>query len=377
MKESNEIELIKKLKKTKIQTKEIIDFLKSNSVNFDLLDSNGYNCLHYAIRTENADIVSILLFPEANSLITLAADPNIATKDSKKDIYLHPLHYALIEVNDDNYCNKIIKMLIKAGGDVSSKDEFGCNIIHRVAEKGNHTIIDYCAQQEKIKDINEVSQYGSAIHMAIIGDKLEMVEYLLENFTINLLALDSHKNTPLLLAIVVNNSNIFKLIFDYIQEKSKLSIEEKKDIFNRVNDDGNSVLHELVYIKSTILLKLVLKLPEDFRTDVNIKNSQGHTYEDLQKNIVAMIAEKERLEKQKREFLRKEKEAIIQKKKNQEVLLKKAKQEEDVRKQKSQEFGMTLLKYRGFILAGVVFLFMGLLLFALTQATKKKASIVI
>ena len=57
--------------------------------------------------------------------------------------------------------------------------------------------------------------------------------------------------------------NIFKRIYDYLIKNNEINDEEKKKILNHQNNEGNTILHELAYCKSSILTNLVLKLPKD------------------------------------------------------------------------------------------------------------------
>ena len=110
--EGKEIDLIKKLKSQKLSSIDIAAFLKSNEVDVNKLDKNGYNILHYAIKTDSPEIVSLVLnsFEESKNK---PADPNIKTEDEAKNIFLPPMLFALIHTNDDTTNYKTIKLLLK------------------------------------------------------------------------------------------------------------------------------------------------------------------------------------------------------------------------------------------------------------------------
>ena len=110
--DSKEFELIKLLKNSKVTKSSVANFLLKNDINLDLTDNHGYNCLHYAIKSEKADIVQLLINSN-NEFNSKPANVNIATNDNTKQIFLSPLLLTLDSVNDSSICAKIIKMLCK------------------------------------------------------------------------------------------------------------------------------------------------------------------------------------------------------------------------------------------------------------------------
>lgn len=107
-----ETELIKRLKSQKLTINDIISYIKANEVDVNKLDKYGYNILHYAIKSDNSDIVNIILNPSDEYKIK-PADPNISTEDEAKNIFLPPMLLALLQTNDDSACYKSIKLLLK------------------------------------------------------------------------------------------------------------------------------------------------------------------------------------------------------------------------------------------------------------------------
>lgn len=373
-----ESELIKKLKKGKISEDEISTFLKNNSVDLNKLDKDGYNCLHYAIKTENADIVNLLLtintddaIQKDNVLLTTPANPNINTKDDKKEIYLSPLHFTNQEVNDPSNSSKIIKLLIKHGADVSHFDDNGCNILHRAAEKGNVDLVSYILDKHPDK-LNSTGKCGSILHMAVTSDHTELVEYLLENSEIDLSILDYVKNSALLLSVICKNFNCFKLILDFIKNHSTMTTEIKRKLINQKNDDGNTILHELAYSKSSVLLEYMNKLPDDLKINVDEKNNKGNTYKDIQNNIVKLIKDKEEEEKRRRESLRQEKQRLIEEKKKLEEEMQLEAEKQSKAEEESKKFQEKILKYRGVIFVSIIVIFMVVLFFIIQRSVNKK-----
>ena len=370
-----ENDFVKLLKKPKVKLQDIQSFLKNNILNLDENLNTGYNCLHFAIKTENPDIVS-LLFSDSETG-TLSANPNVETKDVKNETILSPLQYAIREVTDPSSLNKIIKLLIKNGADIYKKDEFERNIFHLAGDSGNVDLIGYILEKDA-NILNSVSKYGSVLHSAVSNDHTDVVEELLNQTEIDLKLVDYTKNSALLLSIVVKNFNCFKLIFDFIKDSKTLNDEEKKFLFNQKNEDGNTLLHELAYAKSERLINMILKLPSEISINPEEKNKNGHTYKNIQEDIVKMIKEKEEQDKKRREELREQKKRIIEEEKRIEAEFIAEREKEREEEERSRENREKILQHKGKIFAFILIVFMMVLFYGiqLTIKNKKKEKII-
>lgn len=76
-----EIEFCKLLKKKNLKEGDVTSYLRNNILDLDAILPSGYNCLHMAIKTEDANIVNILLQNNESETGTLLANPNICTND--------------------------------------------------------------------------------------------------------------------------------------------------------------------------------------------------------------------------------------------------------------------------------------------------------
>ena len=170
--------------------------------------------------------------------------------------------------------------------------------------------------------------------------------------------------------------NMFKTIFDYIVNNKEMTNEEKKKILNHQNNDGNTILHELAFCKSTIVTNMVLKLPKDFGVDPTIKNKEGYDYKEVSENIIEL--EKQKIEQQNKlkEERRRIKEEFRQKKYEEEkkIMNEKRKYEEKLRRQ--EEFGVKLIQNRGKIFTIVLVIFLGLMYLVIKNASIKKDRII-
>ena len=234
--------------------------------------------------------------------LTSPANPNIITKDDKKEIYLSPIHLCYQEVNDPINMTKIIKILVKNNADLKKEDEFGNNALLKAAEKGSSDLVDYILEKNP-EIINLKGKNGTLLHIVVSNDHNELLEHLLKTYfnpssdyesnkkSLDLGVLDSSENNALLSAILMNNYNCFKYILDFIinANEALMSKEEKIKIINQKNTDGNTIIHELALARCGNLLDYMFKINEEFRIDPETKNNQGYTYKDIQKNIDGKI----------------------------------------------------------------------------------------
>ncbi len=360
----------------KMSLGETTNFLKHNRVDLNILDPQGYNMLHYAIKTENYDLVNLFLNLDEENYITEKASPNVLTSNEKDGIYLSPILLALHISNDSTTCYKIIRSLIKAGGDLSKKDEEGCSLYLRAAEKGKIDILEYLMSTENLNfNLNETCSTGSALHFAIIGDQEETISSLLNN-KIDISLVDSGKNTALHLALQLKMNNAFKLIQDYLISCHELTDDQKKAIFNSQNEDGNTIVHELAFAKCHFMIELVKKFPSQYAVDLEITNNEGLTYKGVQENIIEITKKREANEKLLKEEIKRQKEKIAEEKRQEALREKEYLEQMRIEEEKRQKMGQFLIKYRGVIFGIFLIIFMIVLYLLVNNATKKKAKII-
>ncbi len=368
---------LKMLKAKKVNQADLINLLKTSNLDLNKLDSHGYNLLHYCIKQEQHEIINTILNLDDN-FQTLKADANIACCDSSNAVFLSPLLLAIVNCNDTQNSSKIIKYLIRAGADLNAKDEDESTLLLKACEKGRIDVLEYLeskksSSEDNSLNWNESSKSGGPLHMAIIGDQEDVVNYLLEK-KIDFAIKDQNQNTALHLALQHKNFNVFKLILDFIKNFGFLSSEEKKAIFSAVNDEDNTILHELSYAQSSILTDYIVKNNEVFGVDSEKKNKQNYTYVEVQKNIVQIKKDQELMDKKKREAIRLEKERIAQEIKQENENRKKMEEQMILEEEKQQEFRLKVLGYRNYIFVAVFVLFMVVLYFLLDSKIRNKKS---
>ena len=381
---------IKQLKKKNFKISEVKSFLKNHVLDLNEYDKNGYNALHYAIKAERADIVKIMLsIGTDEETISIKADPNKETKDKNNNIFTSPLLLSLLYTNEENNSMQIIRHLINAGANINYKDENGATLFLHSCEKGRTDVIN-CLINKIIKDkeegneneikdvktlINSYSKDGGGLHFAIIGQQDEVIELLLEN-DIDLNINNSQGDNALIFAIKEKQMNFFKRIYDYLLKNAEINDEEKKKILNHQNREGNTILHELAYCKSSILTNMVLKLPKEISIEPELKNKEGLNYEQVAKNVIESENNIKKQEQQLKEERRKLKEEIRQKKYDEEkrIMDEKRKYEEAMKRQ--EEFGEKLIENRGKIFCIILVIFLGLMYLLIKYASVKREKII-
>ena len=381
---------IKQLKKKNFKISEVKSFLKNHVLDLNEYDKNGYNALHYAIKAERADIVKIMLsIGTDEETISIKADPNKETKDKNNNIFTSPLLLSLLYTNEENNSMQIIRHLINAGANINYKDENGATLFLHSCEKGRTDVIN-CLINKIIKDkeegneneikdvktlINSYSKDGGGLHFAIIGQQDEVIELLLEN-DIDLNINNSQGDNALIFAIKEKQMNFFKRIYDYLLKNAEINDEEKKKILNHQNKEGNTILHELAYCKSSILTNMVLKLPKEISIEPELKNKEGFNYEQVAKNVIESENNIKKQEQQLKEERRKLKEEIRQKKYDEEkrIMDEKRKYEEAMKRQ--EEFGEKLIENRGKIFCIILVIFLGLMYLLIKYASVKREKII-
>ena len=280
----------------------------------------------------------------------------------------------------------MIRYLFNAGGKINYRDEEGTTLFLHSCEKGRADIITFLFNKIQKEDnennkislkelVNERSKNGGGLHFAIIGQQDDVIELLLEN-NIDLNITNSQGDNALEYALKEKQMNIFKTILDYVINNTVMSNEEKKKILNHQNNDGNTILHELAFCKSSIITNMVLKLPNEFGVDPFLKNKEGYDYKKVAENIIELEKQKIEQEKRLKEERRKLKEELRQKKYEEEKKIydEKKKYEESLRKQ--EEFGEKLIQNRGKIFVGILIIFLVLMYLLIKNASVKKDRII-
>ncbi|QOD38874.1 ankyrin repeat domain-containing protein [Candidatus Wolbachia massiliensis] len=318
---------------------ESIDQLVESGFDINSKDANGITLLHKF--TKEGDVVGV------KSLLEHEADFNVVDNENR-----NPLHYAIMHGH-----KKIAKLLVNQLT-INSKDKNGFTPLHLAALQDDAELIGFLVtkgakinerdNQEGYTPLHIASLYGSKKSVQILIDsganlecednnfrtplfltiyqctthydsRAEIIEYLIKRGA-NIEARDAENNTTLFLAAYNNKMQIVKLIAKKQQAKANFkeficvknnhgfdSLDCAIEHNNRkmiaflvskgieINDqdfNGNARLHKASYNGDTKAVKLLLKLKVDVnavtkcnRTPLLLAVKKGHT------KIVKMLLE--------------------------------------------------------------------------------------
>ena len=285
-------------------------------------NKSGNTAVHYAIENQNLTIL--------NAILSLSDKPNLNVANNEGTA---PLSYATIL----NFMDAI-EPLLKNGADVN------------FAPTGGRTALQYAAvnnQKDALKqllkshaDVNYKSEEGTALHIATRENNDDVAFFLLENPNVDFSITDSEGSTFLHTAVEYGSYNVFQKFFSDLENGvyPKLNASE---LLNKVNNEGNTLLHEAEINKRTSIAQFLKDKAEQFNLNTTLKNKEGFTAEECKKEHQIKAQEEEerkKLQKEEAKELKKqrkaEQESYNDELRTQERLLKK-KEKEDAEKAKT------------------------------------------
>ncbi|RZC39913.1 Ankyrin repeat domain containing protein [Asbolus verrucosus] len=138
---------------------QVISFLLENDANRHIPDNSGLTPLHIASRNNNYELVRILL----------SGQSYFTTLNPKT-----PLHYAA-----RNGSIKIVKALVEAGSDVNATNGKNCTPLQVALLKNRHEVVEYLVENTKF-DIDKIDRNGNCLLYLLIPFGLELFKSLVE-----------------------------------------------------------------------------------------------------------------------------------------------------------------------------------------------------
>jgi ankyrin repeat protein len=241
---------------------DIIKKILESGTNLYTINSAGYNILHLAVFSRDYEI--------CKEILKYFTNMNIRCKTGE-----NALHIA-INLKE----TEIAKLLIDNNININSQDyshEF--TPLHYASSTGQNKIIEYLLKNNV--DVNVQDIYGNtALHYAIMEDKLNIINLLLNNENklqgnlqsdINYNLWNIHGDLPLHL-ILEKYSSIYEQYLEQFITKTNLSIR------------NNDSISSLMYIISLNLWKNYKKILSTKKIDIFLKNKKGLMLIDLVKN---------------------------------------------------------------------------------------------
>lgn len=178
---------------------ELVKALLKNGAKLKVKDVHGANPLHIACKNLNLSIVRILIEAGADN----------KTKDSEG----YPPFFYTLDARDHEA--KVIKYLLETDScDLKLKDARGQNCLFYVITNG--TLEMFNLLTEKGADPEIMSALGwTLLHEAVVCDKIEILNILLEEFEIFPELPDNEGMTPIILAAKKGSFELVKLLLYY------------------------------------------------------------------------------------------------------------------------------------------------------------------
>jgi len=200
-------------------TEAVVPFLEPPNASqyVDLQDDSGYTALHWGVKLEHEDVVSLLV-EKGNASLEI--------KDSEGRT---ALHYAVTAGNEDS-----VKYLLSKNADPTVRDKYHNTPLHFAAFKGNLEIIQLLLSSSYPIDIDAKNNKGETpLHWAAKNsDNLRVVKLLIEKAA-KLDSLNNEQETPFMIAADINPdsevaSYISKITGEVFTEKEEAE-EEKPE----------------------------------------------------------------------------------------------------------------------------------------------------
>ncbi|KAL4506832.1 hypothetical protein ABPG72_001253 [Tetrahymena utriculariae] len=319
-------DLLKEVKKQNCEkVKELLNS-KRDLIDINFLDSKTkLGFLHLAIQNYDYDTMLALLEDkhEHNQI-----DLNLMNGDG-----LTPLALA----SSLGYLEGVELLLKQKNIDInfSLNYEDGRTAFHvACANKNNQEVIDQLIK--KGADPNIVSKgLGTPLKIAIDEGDNEKAIWLIHNPKVDVMLKDDKDNTCLHNAVEAGLgdfiNSLFQIFQDRLQEKPSTA-ESIKSFMNQQNDQGNTCLHQAVLSNRLSIQKLLKLTGVKLGLDVNIKNKQNKTAEDLQTEKEEKKKQQEAQENKRKNEIKVEKAQVKEEKRRVE------KQEREQRKKEEENF---------------------------------------
>jgi len=200
--------------------------------------------------TTEGDLNSVKLLVESDNQLLNLKDINART----------PLHWACRGVHFE-----IIKYLVDKGADLNATDVNGMIPLHSVASRGHAEAVRFLIEKGSLVNVQSIYDSGTPLHYATENGFNNVVSILLDNGARCDLK-NKFENTPLHVAVLTAQADIFKLLVDKMSENDP-------SLLNLKDFDGNTALH-LVSAQpdAKSVVYLVTK-----GADINARNTIGQT----------------------------------------------------------------------------------------------------
>ena len=245
-------------------------------------DGWGYTPLHYAVESNNENLVKYLLKHGAdiNALLHWAAANNVeklvkylvehGADINKEDVRGKTPLYLAVEYNNKN----LMKYLVEHGADINKEDEDWWTPLMSAINSGNENIVKYLVENKA--DINKQNKSGiTPLYWAVYINNESIVKYLVEHGA-DVNKEDVRGYTPLHRAAGSNNENLVKYLVEHRADVNKKNILGKTPIMLAKSDRIRRYLDKQ---------NIENEVNEEISEDVIFKNSNKRSYEEAHEKV--------------------------------------------------------------------------------------------
>ncbi|WP_423248334.1 ankyrin repeat domain-containing protein [Brachyspira hyodysenteriae] len=228
---------------------EMLKLFEKYNPDYNESDNYGSNALFFTRKAETV-----------NYLLKNGADINKKNKSGRTPLIQHSLAYE----NQDH-----VKFLLEKGADINAQDNEGVTTLMFAVQTDKTKIIDICLSEKADINIKDNEGKTALFHTISSFGILENVKSMTENMFGDYARTDYVKN-------YMNQKKMEET--DTAIRLIKLLVSNGADI-NAQDNKGNTLLMYAIALRNEPLINEILKL----NPDVNIKNKEGKTANDIAK----------------------------------------------------------------------------------------------
>lgn len=228
---------------------EMLKLFEKYNPDYNESDNYGSNALFFTRKVETV-----------NYLLKNGADINKKNKSGRTPLIQHSLAYE----NQDH-----VKFLLEKGADINAQDNEGVTTLMFAVQTDKTKIIDICLSEKADINIKDNEGKTALFHTISSFGILENVKSMTENMFGDYARTDYVKN-------YMNQKKMEET--DTAIRLIKLLVSNGADI-NAQDNKGNTLLMYAIALRNEPLINEILKL----NPDVNIKNKEGKTANDIAK----------------------------------------------------------------------------------------------
>lgn len=198
---------------SKKNLKKFESLLKKGKKYYNLIkfrENYSYSLLHQAIHDRDREAIDIIV---SQSYVNEIID------DSNNDLSISPLQMSCVIDDLD-----LFQLIEQKGANIHlTIPQQNLHLLHISSHNGSLRILDYIFKKYFGKNIDVLSaENWTPLHYACYQNKMDIASYIIDCYP-NLYVRNKQQMTPLDLAILQDNFELFKALYEFHYDKSKFS----------------------------------------------------------------------------------------------------------------------------------------------------------